>query len=310
MTTISRAAAALERSRSVATLSDRPSKRRMGEESSAPATVRATLEAVQVRAFARNGLDVVQVGGYASVTETGYEMFDMFGPYQEVVSHGAFGKTLASAPLVEFALNHGASGGASMAGTRNDTLTLSEDTTGLRYDAFVDPTRTDVADMLKALERGDLAEASFKFRIDAGRWSPDYTEYRIDAVNLERGDVSAVNFGANPHATSGIRSRAVTEARARLLQRALSDPERTDLAVLLGSLSAADDALDDALEGLSAMLGIPSVDECECDCAACAGCTGPTSADSGANGAAMMNGARTPSTVRTGRDLVTEADLA
>ena len=93
-----------------------------------------------------------------------------------------------------------------MAHTRNQTLDLAEDDTGLRYDAYVDPKRSDVKDMLKALERGDLAEASFKFRIDAGQWSPDYTEYRINAVDLHRGDVSAVNFGANPAASSAVRA--------------------------------------------------------------------------------------------------------
>lgn len=160
----------------------------------------------EAREQTRNGLTVVQVGGYASVTESAYEMYDMFGPYSEVVSAGAFAKTLAANPVVEFALNHGRGGGASMASTRNDTLDLLEDETGLRYDAYVDPKRTDVGDMLMALARGDLAEASFKFRIDSGRWSPDYTEYHIEAVDLERGDVSAVNFGANPAASSGLRA--------------------------------------------------------------------------------------------------------
>lgn len=223
-------AAAELRANAVAAQSDRPSQRRASDEAGATAAVRAELRAIEIRSFSRNGLDVVQVGGYASVTESPYEMYDMFGPYTEVVSRGAFGKTLAAAPLVEFALNHGRSGGASMASTRNDTLTLAEDETGLLYDAFVDPTRNDVADMLKALERGDLAEASFKFRIDAGMWSPDWTQFRIDAVDLNRGDVSAVNFGANPAASSGLRSaaapldvvRGLDDATAREALRELS----------------------------------------------------------------------------------------
>lgn len=143
------------------------------------------------------------VASFASVTDTAYEMYDMFGPYTEVVSLTAFDATLAADPSVEFTLNHGAGGGLPMAHTRNGTLTLTAikdgETTGLWYEAQVDPTRGDVADMLKAMTRGDLAESSFKFRIDSGQWSPDWTEYHIQAVTLDRGDVSAVNFGANPH---------------------------------------------------------------------------------------------------------------
>lgn len=150
------------------------------------------------------------VSGFASVTEVPYQMFDLFGPYTEVVSRDAFDVTLAGSPLVEFTINHARGGSIPMAHTRNGTLDLSAikdgETTGLWYDARVDPTRTDVADAVKALARGDLAESSFKFTITKGLWSPDYTEFRINEVDLSRGDVSAVNFGANPNATALLRS--------------------------------------------------------------------------------------------------------
>lgn len=205
MTTFAEAAQA----RSVACVQDghRPSQRRMAAEMGghrgSPATVRAKSDT--------DGPRVVY--GIACVTETPYEMWDMFGPYTEVVDAHAFDATLARNPLVEFTLNHGAGGGLPMAHTRNGTLSLSVTGDGLPYEATVDHTRTDVADMLKALERGDLAEASFKFRIDKGQWSPDYSEYRILQVDLERGDVSAVNFGANPNATSAAREQVVESHR-------------------------------------------------------------------------------------------------
>ena len=212
--TITREQAAQLRAERTAQPTDRPSQRRLAEDSSSRSAVRVVLGVQELREVTRNGLTVVRVGGYASVTESPYEMWDWAGPYNEVVSAGAFGKTLASAPQVEFTLNHGAGGGLPMAHTRNDTLTLAEDETGLSYDAYVDPKRADVRNMLRALERGDLAEASFRFRIDAGRWSPDYTEYRIDAVDLNRGDVSAVNFGANPAASSALRTAPESAVRS------------------------------------------------------------------------------------------------
>ena len=210
--------AALERAAQMRQVTDRPQQRR-GSSEGVTAFARGTLLSAEVRAKGDTSSTVVV--GYASVTESPYDMYDFFGPYTEVVSRGAFEKTLSASPLVEFTVNHGAGGGLPMAHTRNSTLTLSEDETGLRYEATVDPTRSDVADMLKALERGDLAEASFKFRIDSGQWSPDYSEFRINAVDLANGDVSAVNFGANPAASSGLRAGDLPiEQRADLrLQR-------------------------------------------------------------------------------------------
>lgn len=212
-------AAAVARAAGYPSQAARPAERRMSDDPGVRrSAVRIKVDSlVECREEERNGLTVVRVGGYASVTEHGYDMWDMFGPYTEIVSAGAFAKTLAASPTVEFALNHGRGGGASMARTSNDTLDLLEDETGLRYDAYVDPRRTDVKDMLLALERGDLVEASFKFRIDSGQWSPDYLEYRINAADIDRGDVSAVNFGANPAASSGLRflQQDLAHARAR-----------------------------------------------------------------------------------------------
>jgi hypothetical protein len=47
-------------------------------------------------------------------------------------------------------------------------------------------------------------------------WSPDYTEYRIQEVDLDRGDVSAVNYGANPYTSIAARSREILDALDRL----------------------------------------------------------------------------------------------
>jgi HK97 family phage prohead protease len=222
--------AAAERAAQMRQATDRPQQRR-GAPEGAVACVRGTVLALEERK--KGDATVSVVVGYASVTEAPYAMYDFFGPYTEVVTRGAFEATLSRSPLVEFTVNHGAGGGLPMAHTRNDTLALVEDETGLRYEATVDPTRSDVADMLKALERGDLAEASFKFRIDSGQWSPDYEEFHINAVDLERGDVSAVNFGANPAASSGVRAddepattrtvAAGSDLRAQLLALALAD---------------------------------------------------------------------------------------
>jgi hypothetical protein len=53
------------------------------------------------------------------------------------------------------------------------------------------------------MERGDLDEMSFAFRVTRQEWNDAYTERWINEVNLNKGDVSIVNYGANPH-TGGL----------------------------------------------------------------------------------------------------------
>ncbi|MFI5955820.1 HK97 family phage prohead protease [Cryptosporangium sp. NPDC051539] len=175
---------------------------------------------VQLEVRAKAG-GVSTLTGYASVTEAPYEMWDWLGPYTETVRAGAFAKTLQENPGVQLLLNHG---GLSMAYTKAGTLRLSEDTTGLHMEADVNGKRRDVGDMLAAIEDLAVDEMSFAFRITRQRWSPDYEELAVEEVDLHRGDVSVVNFGANPStsvesARSFDPGRLSDEAARDLLER-------------------------------------------------------------------------------------------
>lgn len=151
----------------------------------------------------RDGQDWYEVEGYASVVEAGYEMWDMFGPYTEVVAAGAFDRTLDAKPEVVFRFNHA---GTPMASTANGRLELWADETGLGNRAWLNPKRTDVDTLIKAMEDEDVREQSFMFRIFNGQWSPDYSEYRITEVDLHRGDVGPVTYGASPHTSIAARA--------------------------------------------------------------------------------------------------------
>lgn len=137
-----------------------------------------------------------KVDGYASVTGKRYKMWDMFGEYTEQVAPGAFDVTLSKSPDVAFLVNHR---GISMARTTNGSLELSADSKGLKSVAYLNPKRNDVQDLIVAIEDKDITEMSFAFLITDGSWDEDYTEYTINEVDLDRGDVSAVNYGANPY---------------------------------------------------------------------------------------------------------------
>lgn len=198
------AAAAKARAEQVVTRADRPSQRRCAEvtDSRGYARVHATLE---IRSA--DGADSTDFHGVASTTEQGYEMYDMFGPYTEVVSRGAFTATLNRADLdVPLVLDHDSL--RRMARTTLGTLTLAETDEGLDVSApSLDPRDFDVAYIAPKIRSGLIDEMSFMFRIESGMWSPDYDEFRIDRVDIHRGDVSIVGYGANPYTSAELRTQ-------------------------------------------------------------------------------------------------------
>lgn len=168
--------------------------------------------------------------GYASVTDTPYEMEDWLGSYQETVSRGAFKKTLSEGADVPFKLNHD---GMTLARTKSGTMRLAEDSTGLHVEADLDARNPVVAGIQSAMERGDLDEMSFAFRVTRQEWNDSYTERWINEVNLNKGDVSIVNYGANPH-TGGLTNL-----------RGLSDDDMTRVREYIESLRGAEAPADE-----------------------------------------------------------------
>lgn len=194
------------------------------------------------RAAADGGPSTIE--GYASVTDHGYEMWDWAGQYTEIVRSGSFGKTLTETPQVQLLLNHG---GLSMAYTKAGTLRLAEDSTGLHMAADVNPTRGDVRDMLSAIEDGAVDEMSFAFRVARQEWSPDFTQRDILEVDIHRGDVSVVNFGANPATSVGavraadfdsMDDAAARDLIARLQRRFDQPPAGTPTSLAAAQLAA------------------------------------------------------------------------
>ncbi|NQX36257.1 HK97 family phage prohead protease [Herbiconiux sp. VKM Ac-2851] len=177
----------------------------------ASGTARQAAFRSQIRATRsiEDGKEFVTLDGYASVTDINYKMWDWYGEYDERIAAGAFDKTLAADPDVAYLLNHT---GMTMARTVTGTLQLSADEKGLRTIAKLNAKRVDVSDLIIAVEDENVTEMSFAFRIVAGQWSPDYMEYTITEVDLDRGDVSAVNYGANPYTSISARAQQALEA--------------------------------------------------------------------------------------------------
>lgn len=197
-----RVEAAEQRGQQIRQVTDRPSRRRSSVEGRGAyvgASARIELRATAVES---TGLTFT---GIASVTERGYSMWDAFGEYEEIVSRDAFGETLQRDGLdVPLVIGHDQL--RRIARTTNDTLQLAQGTDGLEVRASLDPDDPDVQYVQTKMRQGLLDEMSFGFRIDSGSWSPDYTQYRIQAVDLHRGDVSIVGWGANPYTSGAIRA--------------------------------------------------------------------------------------------------------
>lgn len=234
--------AALARGAQVRAKADRPSQRRCDERAGSLPTARMHVTGLELRA-SDSAPGFLSFRGYASVTNAAYEMWDMFGPYTEQVAAGAFGKTLAQSGLdVPFVLQHDSL--RRIARTSNGSLTLREDETGLLVEADrLDPEDPDVAYIAPKLRAGLIDEMSFRFRITAGSWSPDWSEYHIEEVDLHRGDVAIVGYGANPHtAGASLRSSDLTSLpdealRAELARRApASAMSRAMLALIAADL--------------------------------------------------------------------------
>jgi HK97 family phage prohead protease len=136
------------------------------------------------------------VRGYASLFDVVYPV--MGGPevggWNEQVARSAFDRTLSLKPDVNFLINHS---GVSLARTKSGTLRLATDTKGLETEARIDRRDPEGAALEVRMNRGDLDEMSIGFRTVRHDW-PDSVRTLLE-IDLQKGDVSVVNYGANDH---------------------------------------------------------------------------------------------------------------
>lgn len=155
--------------------------------------------APEVRADEDGG---VSMSGYATVYGFPYDVAGgpERGGWSEVIVEGACAKSVVERDDVRLLVNHE---GLPLARTAAKTLTLASDAVGLRCDASLDRSSPLVASVLSAMERGDLDEMSFAFRVIRQEWDADYLERRITEVQLF--DVSLVTYPANPATVAQVR---------------------------------------------------------------------------------------------------------
>jgi len=170
----------------------------------AEADSRSKMKKIERRTFtvrdveARQAEDgTMRLRGYAAV----FNEASVPLPFIETIAPGAFRKTLMETPDVRLLINHS---GLPLARTKNGTLTLTEDDRGLYMDATIADT-SEGRDLYKLVERGDVDQMSFAFRVIRQKYNDDRSQRTLTEVSLADGDVSVVTYPAYP--TTSVEAR-------------------------------------------------------------------------------------------------------
>lgn len=175
------------------------------------------------------GRDMYETTGMFTVYGRGYEMWDMYGPYVEKVYAGSGAETMAGDLDCIFLENHTGLSMARTGGAWNQgrgTLWLKEKDHGGWHQAYLNPERDDVRNMVLAMDDGQMTEMSYAFLITDGRWNDDLTEYGIYLYDMNRGDVSGVNYGANPFTDITARASEILAELEQMPAGAISEAVR------------------------------------------------------------------------------------
>ena len=189
----------------------------------------------------------MRMAGYAAV----FNEASLPLPFIEKIAPGAFSKTLQETPDVRLLANHE---GLPMARTKNGTMRLYEDETGLYFEAELADTQ-EARDLYTLVARGDVDQMSFAFRVIRQNWSKDRTERTLTEVSLADGDVSIVTYPAYP-ATSVEARETIKRAILQIKEgREVSGDSLLVLESVFGDLAEGHEYIMKAVEVMGTLLG-------------------------------------------------------
>jgi hypothetical protein len=141
-----------------------------------------------------------------------------------------------------------------MARTKNGTMRLYEDETGLYFEAELANTQ-EARDLYTLVSRGDVDQMSFAFRVIRQNWSKDRTERTLTEVSLADGDVSIVTYPAYT-ATSVEAREALKKAVLQIKEgREVTGDSLLVLESVFGDLSEGHEYIMKAVEVMGTLLG-------------------------------------------------------
>jgi HK97 family phage prohead protease len=195
----------------------------------------------------------MRLSGYAAV----FNNDSVPLPFIERIAPGAFRKTLAETPDVRLLINHE---GLPLARTKNGTLRLEEDETGLYMDADLPDTQA-ARDLYTLVERGDVDQMSFAFRVIRQKWNDMRTERTLTELSLADGDVSVVTYPAYPTTTVEAREHLQNAIQAVKEGREISGESLVVLNNIFSDLSEGHDYVMRAVEMMAALMNAQEAPE-------------------------------------------------
>lgn len=206
---------------------------------------RRTFTVRDVEARAEGGS--MRLSGYAAV----FHDSSVPLPFKEKIAPGAFRKTLSETPDVRLLVNHE---GLPLARTKNGTLRLEEDDRGLRFDADLADTQ-EGRDIYTLVERGDVDQMSFAFRVIRQKWNDDRSVRVLTEVSLSDGDVSVVTYPAYP--TTSVQAREQLRAAIEAVKegREVTGDSLIALKSIFSDLSEGHEYIMRAVEVMAQMVG-------------------------------------------------------
>ena len=193
----------------------------------------------------------MRLSGYAAV----FNEDSVPLPFVERIAPGAFRKTLTETPDVRLLINHE---GLPLARTKNGTLRLQEDAVGLFMDADLPDTQA-ARDLWTLVERGDVDQMSFAFRVIRQKWNDTRTERTLTEVSLADGDVSVVTYPAYPTTTVEARAHLQEAMKALKEGRALEGESLIAVQAIFDKISESYDYLEEGKSMLEVMLGLDTL---------------------------------------------------
>jgi HK97 family phage prohead protease len=169
--------------------------------------------ATEIRA-SENGKERV-LEGYAAVFNSLTAPGNLPG-FREKIAPGAFSKVLASNPDCRMLINH--DGDQLLGRTKSGTLTLSQDSKGLRFRCVL-PDTTQARDVYELVKRGDMSGCSFAFSCDSDQWDTDEDGGNIRTVRnvADLLDCSVVTTPAYDDTSVDARGRKTSDDEWRTL---------------------------------------------------------------------------------------------
>jgi hypothetical protein len=197
----------------------------------------------------------MRLSGYAAV----FNNDSVPLPFIERIAPGAFRKTLTETPDVRLLINHE---GLPLARTKNGTLRLREDEAGLYMDADLPDTQA-ARDLYTLVERGDVDQMSFAFRVIRQKWNEGRTERTLTELSLADGDVSVVTYPAYPTTTVEAREQIAAARQAIKEGREITGESLIVIQAILDKIDESYEYLGEGKSMLETVLGLAPETEVE-----------------------------------------------